>query len=118
MKLIETVISAGVGAADIAIGEISKGKTVVGPLTAQDVFRFTVTAGALAASFLDLEGKGPREGYSDFVFYVSLPLLEQTIYKLVKEKTHSGGSSSAALPTLSLNSAVNLSPPQSGGINV
>ena len=88
VKLIETVLAAGVGAIDIAAEEYGKGKKVIGPLQAEDVYRFALAGGSLAASFLNLEGKrAGEEGYSDLAFYVSLPLVEKSVYRIVKEAT-------------------------------
>jgi len=88
VKLIETVLAAGVGAIDIAAEEYGKGKKVIGPLQAEDVYRFALAGGSLAASFLNIEGKrAGEEGYSDLAFYVSLPLVEKSVYRIVKEST-------------------------------
>jgi hypothetical protein len=71
VRLIETVISAGIGAIDIAAEEFGKGRKVVGPLKAEDVYRFALAGGSLVASFLNIEGKRlGEEGYSDLAFYV------------------------------------------------
>jgi hypothetical protein len=88
VRLIETVISAGIGAIDIAAEEFGKGKKVIGSLKAEDVYRFALAGGSLVASFLNIEGKRPgEEGYSDLAFYVSLPLVEKSVYRIVKEAT-------------------------------
>jgi len=88
VKLIETVLAAGVGAIDIAAEEYGKGRKVIGPLQAEDVYRFALAGGSLAASFLNLEGKrAGEEGYSDLALYVSLPLVEKSVYRIVKEST-------------------------------
>jgi hypothetical protein len=99
VRLIETVMAAGIGAIDIAAEEFSKDKKVIGPLEAKDIYRFALTGGSLAASILNLEGKRPgEEGYSDLAFYVSLPLVEKSVYRIVKEAT--APAAAVRLPTV------------------
>jgi len=92
VDLIKTVVAAGIGAIDIAAEEFGKGRKVVGPLKAEDVFRFALAAGSLAASYFNIEGKrAGEEGFSDLAFYVSLPLVEKSVYRMVKEATGQTG---------------------------
>ena len=87
VRLIETVISGAIGAVDIML-ENQPRKEVFAGMYPEDVYRVALTAGSFIASWMNIEGKRPgEEGYSDLAFYVSLPLVEKTIYKMVKKTT-------------------------------
>jgi len=77
--LIDTLISGGIGAIDIAAEELAP-DAIVGPLTGPDIYRILVCGGSLIANLVPV-----REiGGTDTAFYASLPLLEKTIRNLVK----------------------------------
>jgi len=96
VSLIKAVISAGIGAGDIAIEEVTGDKEVVGPLTAKDVYRTVLCVGSLAGSLAGIEGRVGAEGYLDHVFYSSLPLFERSVYNIVKKKSKSSAGTTAA----------------------
>ena len=81
IRLMDTLVSAGVGAVDIAAEEFADKPISAGsPLKWKDIVRIGVTGGSLAANIIPA-----REiPYSDVAFYSSLPLFEKTIRDIVK----------------------------------
>jgi len=94
----EFAIAAGIGAADIAIGQFGNENKVVGPLTAKDIFRLGVAGLGLAGSFTSLP---IRERYTDVALYASVPLVASSAYRIAKE-TSEEGEGTARLPTMRL----------------
>ena len=84
IRLMDTLVSAGVGAVDIAAEEFADKPISEGsPLKWKDIVRIGVTGGSLAANIIPA-----REiPYSDVAFYSSLPLFEKTIRDIVKAST-------------------------------
>jgi len=79
IRLIDALISGGVGAFDIAAEELAPG-VVINPLRGPDIYRILVCGGSLIANLVPArEIRG-----SETTFYASLPLLEKTIRDLVK----------------------------------
>ena len=82
IKQKELLTSAIYGAIDLGVEKMDSGAALFGPVTATDAERTIAFLGSLAASKMSRSEK--TRAYADTVAISSLPLLEKSVYKWVK----------------------------------